>query len=79
LKWASVGSFGNSAGGHRLISGAGFSSILLVEQNVEMATTLATRHYVIDQGRIVFEGTTAELQGRADVWERYFVLGVDGY
>ncbi len=53
-------------------------SILLVEQNVEMATALATRHYVIDQGRIVFDGTTAELQRRADVWERYFALGAGG-
>jgi branched-chain amino acid transport system ATP-binding protein len=53
-------------------------SILLVEQNVEMATALATRHYVIDEGRIVFDGTTAELQRRADVWERYFALGADG-
>ena len=43
-----------------------------------MALTLATRHYVIDQGRIVFEGTTAELKGRPEAWERYFVLGVDG-
>lgn len=54
-------------------------SILLVEQNVHMAAALATRHYVIDQGRLVFTGTTAELQAKPDVWERYFVLGADGW
>jgi len=39
-------------------------SILLVEQNALMALKAAQRAYVIDDGRIVFEGAAAEL--RAD-------------
>ena len=39
-------------------------SMLLVEQNAEMALGLADRVYVIDHGTIVFEGTPAAL--RAD-------------
>lgn len=54
-------------------------SILLVEQNIHMAIALATRHYVIDQGRLVFSGTTAELQAKPEMWERYFVLAGDGW
>lgn len=53
-------------------------SILLVEQNIHVATALATRHYVIDQGRIVFAGTTAELRANSEVWERHFALGLAG-
>ncbi|HSE91889.1 MAG TPA: ABC transporter ATP-binding protein, partial [Methylomirabilota bacterium] len=40
-------------------------SMLLVEQNAELALRLADRVYVIDHGTIVFEGTPASL--RADV------------
>ena len=39
-------------------------SMLLVEQNAEMALGLADRVYVIDHGTIVFEGTPDAL--RAD-------------
>ena len=37
-------------------------SMLLVEQNAEMALSLADRVYVIDHGTIVFAGTPAELR-----------------
>ena len=37
-------------------------SMLLVEQNAEMALGLADRVYVIDHGTIVFEGTPAALR-----------------
>jgi branched-chain amino acid transport system ATP-binding protein len=36
-------------------------SILLVEQNVRMAVEIADRAYVLDDGRVVFEGPAAEL------------------
>ena len=49
-------------------------SMLLVEQNVELACGLADRVYVIDQGRIVFEGTPTAL--RADVRTLGTYLGV---
>jgi branched-chain amino acid transport system ATP-binding protein len=51
-------------------------SMLLVEQNAEMALTLADRAYVIDHGTIVFEGTPAQLRANAQVTATY--LGVGG-
>ncbi|MBI1743200.1 ABC transporter ATP-binding protein [Candidatus Acetothermia bacterium] len=48
-------------------------SILLAEQNVKMALTAATRHYVIDKGQVRFTGTTAEIEQNEEV-ESY--LGV---
>jgi branched-chain amino acid transport system ATP-binding protein len=51
-------------------------SMLLVEQNVALASSLADRVYVIDQGRIVFEGTPAAL--RADPGTLGTYLGVGG-
>ena len=51
-------------------------SMLLVEQNAEMALTLADRVYVIDHGTVVFEGTPERLRGDAQVTATY--LGVGG-
>ena len=51
-------------------------SILLVEQNAEMALQLADRVYVIDHGGIVFEGTPAQLRADRAVTTTY--LGVGG-
>jgi branched-chain amino acid transport system ATP-binding protein len=51
-------------------------SMLLVEQNAEMALDLADRAYVIDHGTIVFEGTPAALRADAQVTATY--LGVGG-
>jgi branched-chain amino acid transport system ATP-binding protein len=51
-------------------------SMLLVEQNAEMALALADRAYVIDHGTVVFEGTPAELRANAQVTATY--LGVGG-
>ena len=51
-------------------------SMLLVEQNAEMALRLADRVYVIDHGAIVFEGTPAALRADAQVTSTY--LGVGG-
>jgi len=49
-------------------------SMLLVEQNAEMALQLADRVYVIDHGTVVFEGTAQAL--RADVQVAATYLGV---
>jgi branched-chain amino acid transport system ATP-binding protein len=51
-------------------------SMLLVEQNAEMALQLADRVYVIDHGTVVFEGTPASLRADAQVTATY--LGVGG-
>jgi branched-chain amino acid transport system ATP-binding protein len=49
-------------------------SLLLVEQNLALATRVAQRVYVMNKGTIVFSGTTAELASAGDVEARY--LGV---
>jgi branched-chain amino acid transport system ATP-binding protein len=49
-------------------------TIVIVEQNVRAALSLAHRAYVLDKGRIVFEGSAEELQASPDVMDRY--LGV---
>jgi branched-chain amino acid transport system ATP-binding protein len=51
-------------------------SMLLVEQNAEMALQLADRVYIIDHGTVVFEGTPAQLRADAQVTATY--LGVGG-
>jgi branched-chain amino acid transport system ATP-binding protein len=51
-------------------------SMLLVEQNAEMALQLADRVYVIDHGTVVFEGTPAQLRADRQVTATY--LGVGG-
>ncbi len=51
-------------------------SMLLVEQNAEMALQLADRVYVIDHGAVVFEGTSERLRGDRGVMATY--LGVGG-
>jgi len=45
----------------RTINGEGVA-ILLVEQNLKVPLKLARRQFVIDNGRVVWSGTTAELQ-----------------
>jgi branched-chain amino acid transport system ATP-binding protein len=49
-------------------------SLLLVEQNLALATRVAQRVYVMNKGTIVFSGTTAELAAAGDVEARF--LGV---
>jgi branched-chain amino acid transport system ATP-binding protein len=50
------------------------TAVLLVEQNVSMALRVAQRAYVLEQGRVVAEGTPDELMQRDDVRRAY--LGV---
>jgi branched-chain amino acid transport system ATP-binding protein len=50
------------------------STILLVEQNLEVALALSSRLYVIDQGRIQFAGTPDELRREPAIQQRF--LGV---
>lgn len=49
-------------------------TIVLVEQNVRAALSLASRTYVLNNGHIVFEGTAQALQASPEVMNRY--LGV---
>jgi branched-chain amino acid transport system ATP-binding protein len=50
------------------------TSILLVEQNVELALEVATRGYVLEAGHVTLEGTAAELRANPAVVAAY--LGV---
>jgi len=45
--------------------------ILLVEQNVESAFQVADRHYILEQGKMVYHGPNAELKNDKEVMERY--------
>jgi len=47
------------------------TAIFLVEQNARMALEVASRGYVLQQGRVVAEGSSAELLGSEVVKEAY--------
>ncbi|HNT44446.1 MAG TPA: ABC transporter ATP-binding protein [Syntrophorhabdaceae bacterium] len=49
-------------------------SILLSEQNVRSALKMITRAYVIDNGRIRFEGTVQELEANEEVKRKYLMI-----
>ncbi|HLR13042.1 MAG TPA: ABC transporter ATP-binding protein [Burkholderiaceae bacterium] len=46
-------------------------SIILVEQNVAAALSMATRCYLLNTGHMVFEGTAQELQSQPQIMSRY--------
>jgi branched-chain amino acid transport system ATP-binding protein len=50
------------------------TSVLLVEQNVATAMRVADRAYVLEEGRLVAEGTPGALMQRAEIKRAY--LGV---
>jgi len=47
------------------------TTLLLVEQNVELALKISDRAYIVDQGRIVHTGTAPELLADRAIQERY--------
>ena len=49
-------------------------SILVIDKNVAALTRLADRHYMLEKGRIMWSGTSAELQADVGLQHRY--LGV---
>lgn len=59
----------------REIKGTGVS-ILLAEQNVKLALEVADRHYVLDKGRVQFQGTREELEGNPQVMQSYLGVAV---
>ncbi len=50
-------------------------TVLLTEQNVDFAFDLAERGYIMDTGRIVFDGTVEEIRDREDLLETYLSVG----
>ena len=51
------------------------TSVLLVEQNVSMALNIASRAYVLEEGRIVAAGPADDLLQRPEIQRAY--LGVE--
>ena len=50
-------------------------AVLLVEQNVAMALDVATRAYVLEEGRIAAEGTPDELAAQPHIRRAYLGIG----
>ena len=59
----------------KTIKAAGVS-ILLVEQNLEVCTQLADRHYIIEQGVVAHEATNAAFLADDAVKDRYLGVGL---
>jgi branched-chain amino acid transport system ATP-binding protein len=49
-------------------------SILVIDKNVAALTRIADRHYVIERGRIVWQGKSDELAAQPEIQHRY--LGI---
>jgi branched-chain amino acid transport system ATP-binding protein len=49
-------------------------SILVIDKNVEALIRIADRHYLVERGRVVWNGTSAALAAAPDMQHRY--LGV---
>ena len=50
-------------------------SVLLVEQNLNMCQKLADRHYILEEGRIVYSGSAHEFANDLSVRDRYLAIG----
>ncbi|HET7669804.1 MAG TPA: ABC transporter ATP-binding protein [Burkholderiales bacterium] len=49
-------------------------SILVIDKDVKALSRVADRHYVLEKGRVVWSGSSAELMANAELQQRY--LGV---
>jgi branched-chain amino acid transport system ATP-binding protein len=49
-------------------------SILVIDKDVAALTRIADRHYIIERGRVVWNGSSAALAGAPDIQHRY--LGI---
>lgn len=50
-------------------------TVLLVEQNFRMASSIADRYYIVDDGRTVHEGAMKELVGNKELVAKYLGAG----
>ncbi|GAB3051486.1 ABC transporter ATP-binding protein [Sediminivirga luteola] len=53
-------------------------TVLVIEQNARRALEVAHHGYIMEQGRIVLEGSSTELQENPDVKEFYLGVGGEG-
>lgn len=49
-------------------------TILLVEQNIQVCRAVADTHAILDEGRVVWTGSTADLSSSSDVLARHLTL-----
>ena len=49
-------------------------AVLVIDKNVDALTEIADRHYMIERGRVVWSGTSADLAAAPDIQHRY--LGI---
>jgi branched-chain amino acid transport system ATP-binding protein len=49
-------------------------SILVIDKNVDALTRIADRHYLIERGRVVWQGNSAQLAAAPEIQHRY--LGI---
>ncbi|HYM31034.1 MAG TPA: ABC transporter ATP-binding protein [Candidatus Cybelea sp.] len=49
-------------------------SILVIDKNVDALTRIADRHYMIEKGRVVWNGSSAQLERAEEILHRY--LGI---
>ena len=49
-------------------------AILIIDRNLETLIRIADRHYIMEKGRFVWSGSSAELADKPELWHRY--LGV---
>jgi ABC-type branched-subunit amino acid transport system ATPase component/predicted MFS family arabinose efflux permease len=56
----------------------GGTAVLLVEQSVNVALTVADRCYFMEKGEVRFEGATADLLERGDLLRSVFLEGASG-
>ena len=59
--------------GLTILKGKGLA-ILVIDKNLESLMAIAERHYIMEKGRVVWSGSTAELRDNRALQERY--LGV---
>lgn len=52
-------------------------TVLLVEQNVNAAVSVADRHYIIDKGEVVYEGSNQDMKENTELQEEYLGVGID--
>jgi len=49
-------------------------SVLVVDKYVEKLIALADRHTIVERGRVVWAGSSAELDADHSIWHRYLGL-----
>ena len=53
-------------------------TIVIVEQNVDLALSFSDRAYFLEKGEVRFEGPAAELRSRTDLLRSVFLAGAKG-